>query len=100
MPWQNIIMDKSLGGLGIKVIEIMNKASLMNFWRLLVDKDSLWSKLYKAKYSPTTNILNAKKKHIFCLMALWVWKGMSNLLDEFRKGIKWHIGEGNISFWN
>lgn len=31
--------------------------------------------------------------------ASWAWKGMSKLIDDFKSGIKWQIGERNISFY-
>ena len=53
--WQNIAKPKKFGGLGIKNLDIMNKAFTMkHIWRLLIDHNSLWARVLKSKYFPNT----------------------------------------------
>ena len=62
-PWSLISSLKMQGGLGIKDVNTMNKAFQMKIiWKLLVDNNSLFSKVLKAKYYPHSSILNTSKK--------------------------------------
>jgi len=62
--WSLISSPKISGGLGIKNIYIMNKAFQMKLiWKLLVENNSLFSKVMKAKYYPNSSLLPTSKKH-------------------------------------
>ncbi|GLT37826.1 hypothetical protein SLA2020_121150 [Shorea laevis] len=94
VSWDRLAQPKSTGGLGIKSSKEANQASMAKaHWRLLTEKEKLWSKAICEKYSiknPKSNlpksspVLNniAKGKHII------------------EKGIKWIPKSGrNILFW-
>lgn len=57
--WHYLHLHKNNGGLGIRNLRILNQAYIMkNAWRLVNDKNSLWCKVMKVKYSPNSNLYN------------------------------------------
>jgi len=51
VKWETVCMPKSEGGLGVKDVEKFNISLLSKWrWRLLVEQDSLWFKVMRAKY--------------------------------------------------
>ncbi|XP_019172513.1 PREDICTED: uncharacterized protein LOC109167899 [Ipomoea nil] len=50
--WNTVTRCKSNGGLGIQKLEEMNTAFLAKLgWRLIIEEDSLWAKVFRSKYS-------------------------------------------------
>ena len=52
---------KALGGMGFKDLEKFNETMLAKqVWRLLVDRSSLFYRVFSAKYFPSKSIFDAK----------------------------------------
>jgi hypothetical protein len=65
-------------------------------WRMLNSPDSLCAKVLKAKYFPTTSILEAKP------MAgmPYSWRSILKGVQLMKEGIIWRVGDGaNINMW-
>lgn len=78
---------KSKGGMGFKNLQIFNQSVLAKQgWRFLIYPDSLVSRVFKAKYFPTTDFLNAS----ICRHPSY---GFGR--DLLHKGIRLRIGDGN-----
>ena len=59
--WETLCKPKALGGMGFKDLENFNEAKLAKqVWRLLVDRSSLFYRVFSAKYFPSGSIFDAK----------------------------------------
>ena len=75
----------------------MNKAFQMKLiWKLLVDTNSLFTKVLEAKYYPHSSLLTISKKATHS----WAWKGICHYVGDLKKGLSWQIGQGKLSFWH
>lgn len=91
-------MPKCYGGLGMRDLNTLNTAYLFKLlWRLLNERNSLWSKLYCSKYlyNATFWIVNAKTHHS------GFWKTLLRNRASFKQMLMWQVGLGtSISFWD
>ena len=65
-------------------------------WRLFTRPDSLISRIYKARYFPFSNVINAQlgsnPSH--------AWRSIRSSLEVIRKGTRWRVGNGKtIHIW-
>lgn len=66
-------------------------------WKIIKSSNILWSKLVKKKCSKNQDIM----KHKVYAVASLGWKKFTSLRLLFKKGLRWHIGDGkSISFWD
>ncbi|KAI9128659.1 hypothetical protein K1719_000142 [Acacia pycnantha] len=77
IPWQNIIKSKKVGGLGIKNLELQNKAFIMKLcWGMITRPEALWVKCLRGRYSCGNNLLpQVSKKQSQSL----TWKAIVNV---------------------
>ncbi|KAL0016011.1 hypothetical protein SO802_003080 [Lithocarpus litseifolius] len=78
-------------GFGLKKFKYMNQAMLnKHYWRLCQNPNSLFAKIVKAKYFPTSSIQEdrAKPHHS------WVWRNIIKAEHPFMREGKWIVGNG------
>lgn len=88
---------KGKGGLGFRDLEAFNLALLAKqVWRLLVGDDSLFYKVFKAKYFPNSSFLKAKHK----TKASWTWQSIWASRVMVEKGWRWVVATGSqVDIW-
>lgn len=49
--WEIVCKPKEKGGLGVRDVREMNKALLLKWkWRILMEKDAIWSRFFELRY--------------------------------------------------
>lgn len=89
--------SKLRGGTGFRNFQAFNLAMLAKQgWRLLPNPDSLYAKVYKAKYYSNGDVLNAKlgSNPSYALRSIY------KALEVIRRGTQWRVGNGKrIHIW-
>ncbi|CAM8900015.1 unnamed protein product [Rhodiola kirilowii] len=79
--------EKQFGGLGFKNIELMNLALLAKQgWRIMTTPELLVSKIFKAKYFPSSDIFNASGG----TRPSYAWRGILESLEILKYGAEWN----------
>ena len=80
--------------MGFKDIELFNIAMLgKQVWRLIHNKDSLFYKVFKAKYFPNCSILDEGVK----VNGSYAWQSILKAREVVRMGQNGELGMGNLS---
>ncbi|KAL9687723.1 hypothetical protein QQ045_032130 [Rhodiola kirilowii] len=83
--------EKGEGGMGFRKMELMNLALLAKQgWRIMTATDLLISKVFKAKYFPDSDMLEASGGS----RPSYAWRGIMAAMDIIRHGAKWDAEEG------
>ncbi|XP_004310201.1 PREDICTED: uncharacterized protein LOC101298860 [Fragaria vesca subsp. vesca] len=98
VAWDKMCAPKNEGGLGFRNMELFNQALLAKKgWRIINSLDSLVTRTLKAKYFPSGHFLKAEMGSD----ASYVWRSLLKGRDLLRKGIRYHVGNGeSISVWH
>jgi hypothetical protein len=98
MSWDKLAMHKNDGGMGFKSLSAFNLSMLgKQGWRVMTNPDILISKIYKVRYFPRCDFLDAKLGH----NPSFVWRSICNSKFILRAGSRWRIGSGrNIPLFN
>ena len=77
--------------MGFKDLALFNDALLAKkTWRLLHDTNSLFYRVFKAKFFPNSTIMEAKNP----TNASYAWKSILKGRDVIKRGVAWRIGSG------
>ncbi|MCH90084.1 putative non-LTR retrolelement reverse transcriptase, partial [Trifolium medium] len=90
--WELISTPKDLGGLGLRRLDIMNKACLMKLgWELNQNGTGMWSAILRGKYGRGSTILvNAQAKNNDSSL----WRMIVLLQQDIDRFSCWAIGDG------
>ena len=91
LKWDEMTKSKMVGGMGFKDLAMYNDSLLAKqAWRLLTDKDSLFYRIFKARFFPHCTIMEAEESR----SSSYAWKSILHGRDVILRGAKWHIGNG------
>ncbi|KAL5772199.1 hypothetical protein ACOSQ2_012123 [Xanthoceras sorbifolium] len=93
VDWATVCSPKSLGGLGIKSMKLMNQSLLAKAgWRLLQGEKGTWSRLISCRYLNHMSLMHAKEqKNGQCSH---IWKGIKFGAKLLFDGTVWRVGDG------
>jgi ribonuclease HI len=93
VSWQKLCNTVDEGGLGIRSLSIVNKASnLKQFWELL-NSDNQWAEILRCRVVRKHGFIT---HHIFSS----IWNGIKDQQHHIEQHTRWIIGNGNnINFW-
>ncbi|XP_061999476.1 uncharacterized protein LOC133716838 [Rosa rugosa] len=97
LAWEKLCVPKSEGGLGFRNMVHFNQALLAKQgWRLLQNPDSLLARLYKSRYYPNCDFLDAQLSN----GASYAWRSIMFGKELLHKGVRYQVGDGTrISVW-
>ncbi|KAM0972148.1 hypothetical protein ACFX2H_019691 [Malus domestica] len=79
-------------GIGLRSFTLFNDALLAKqCWRLIVEPNSLWASVLKARYFPNCSFLKAKRGG----RASWIWSSLLAGREILRNGAHWQIMDDN-----
>ena len=83
--------------MGFKDLILFNDALLAKkTWQLLNNTNSLFHKVFKAKFFPNCYILDAKESNT----SSYAWKSILKRNDVILEGACWRVGDGkSIKIW-
>lgn len=89
--------DKDQGGMGFKDLTMFNEAMLEKLsWRLLQKDNSLFFRMFKARFLSNGTILDAKDS----ASASYAWKSILKGREVILKGALWRVGDRKqIKIW-
>ena len=95
--WDRLSVGKGAGGMGFCKVHQYNLSLLAKQgWRLLTCPDSLFARIYKAKYFPSTSFLEAKMGS----NPRYTWRSILSSQDLIKKGALIRVGTGNsVRIW-
>jgi hypothetical protein len=94
--WDRITTPKWMGGLGLRKLEVMNKACLLKLvWQFKENGNEYWCKVLRSKYGNEMVSSNSTTTH----SSLWrTLNGLHSYVDNY---CYWSLGNGkSIDAWN
>lgn len=89
MSWDKLTISKNEGDMGFRNLYVLNIALLgKQGWRLMTQSDTLVAKLFKAKYYPKCDFLEAKRGN----NSSYVWRSLHKARVILKEGTRWCIG--------
>ncbi|XP_065634479.1 uncharacterized protein LOC136069649 [Quercus suber] len=97
LSWDKMCETKANGGMGFRQLKQFNLALLAKQgWRLQVMHDSLAYRLFKARYFPHTDFVNATIGN----HPSFAWRSIMAAQHLVQQGIRWNVGNGeSIRVW-
>lgn len=98
VKWETLCQSKSDRGMGFKDLALFNETLLAKkAWRLLHNKDSLFYRVFKAKFFPHCSIMQASHS----TSSSYDWHSILKGHDVLLKGANWRVRCGeSIGVWN
>ena len=89
--WQKLCAHKKNGGMGFRDVSAFNLAMLAKqAWRLIHNNQSLFYRVYKARYFPNCSFMTAELGP----NPSFVWRSLLVARDVIREGSTWKVGDG------
>ncbi|XP_062028872.1 uncharacterized protein LOC133744858 [Rosa rugosa] len=96
--WNALCNPKEEGGLGFRSLSNFNSAMLVKqVWRVISNPNSLFARLYKAKYYPTESFWTAELH----TSPSYSWKSIFSTRELLQESVYWQIGNGTqVNIWS
>lgn len=91
LKWDKMTKSKMVGSMGFRDLALFNETLLAKqTWCLLHNMDSLFYKVFKARFFPNCSILEAKESR----SGSYAWRSILHGQDVIEWGARWCIGTG------
>uniref|UniRef100_A0A2N9ELG4 Reverse transcriptase zinc-binding domain-containing protein n=1 Tax=Fagus sylvatica TaxID=28930 RepID=A0A2N9ELG4_FAGSY len=91
LKWDKLCTSKEDGGMGFRNLHMFNTALLAKqCWRLLTNQQSLFFRVFKAKYFPSCSFLDAQLGSA----PSFIWRSFLSGRELLLKGIRWEYSPG------
>ena len=91
VAWPKMCMSKKAGGMGLRDLEAFNQAVLAKQgWRILINENSLMTRVLKGKYFPSCSFIDAKQGSNMS----FTWRSILQARPVLMKGLYRVIGDG------
>jgi hypothetical protein len=97
VAWDKIIVPKAMGGLGLRKLDVMNKACLSKLsWKLQTGSSDLWCHVLRGKYKMENELNNRACRGTGSSL----WKALMALNHVIQMFSYWIVGDGkSIDAW-
>lgn len=97
LSWEKMCLPKEQGGLGFRDLKTLNNSLLAKQGRRLQNpSNSLVYQVFKAKYFPHSNFVDAA----MVSHPSYAWRSILVAQGIVRKGLRWRVGNGeSIHIW-
>lgn len=97
MSWDKMCLSKEKGGMGFRDLKTFNLALLAKQgWRLQTNSSPLFHRVYKAKYFPMCDFLEADMGR----QPSYAWRSLMAAQALVRRGMRWQVWDGErIQVW-
>ena len=93
VSWLRMCKSKLKGGMGLCDLYAFNLAMLVKQgWRMLENLSLLMTHMYKARYFPNGDILNAS----IGSNPSYAWRSIHKSIEIIQQGTRWRVGNGKI----
>uniref|UniRef100_A0A2N9J5F1 RNase H type-1 domain-containing protein n=1 Tax=Fagus sylvatica TaxID=28930 RepID=A0A2N9J5F1_FAGSY len=98
VAWRKLCQPKQKGGMGFRDLCKFNDALLAKqVWRLIHDTNSLFYRVFKAKFFPHGSILDC----LTTTRGSYAWQSILKAREVISRGAIWRVGNGqSINVWN
>ncbi|CAH9078499.1 unnamed protein product [Cuscuta europaea] len=95
--WELLCQPKNCGGLGFRRLREFNLSIFAKqAWRIFTEPNTLAARVFKARYFPRGNFLNAKLGG----SPSFIWRSLFETQSVIKARYKWRIGDGkSINIW-
>jgi hypothetical protein len=97
VSWEKLCCSKFKGGFGFRDLKAFKLALLAKQgWRLLTNHQSLFAKVFKARYFPRSQFWDAPIRSYDS----FAWKSIAASRNLLKNGANWRVGNGSsIRIW-
>ena len=97
VKWSELTKPKIEGGLGFRDLALFNDSLLAKqAWRLLQNEDTLFYRIFKARFFPHCSFMKAKE----LVFGSYVWKSILKGREVIQIGARFQVGNGkSIKIW-
>ena len=91
ISWEKLCLPKNEGGMGFRELSRFNDSLLAKqVWRLKNNEDSLFHRVFKAKFFPNCSIMEANSSS----KGSYAWKSIAHARRVIDLGSVWRVGDG------
>ena len=95
--WALVCLPKAKGGLGVRKVAEMNKASFLKLGWQSATSSSLWASQFRRRYFKSNSIWSCQNP----IASSCIWKKIRQLSPFINIGSRWQLGNGNLmNIWH